>query len=146
MGKPSLTAERRQGPLRHHPVSFHLAGISRGYLVLSLQPRYLFMLSLSPPLQRQPHERSQACRAEGQAHACLLAVEYLQASLQERVALTAAEEAEAQSRGPPGLGLHLGPDTPGTLPRASHGFPHLISHQLKRWKHRCGLHFQGKGN
>lgn len=88
------------------------------------------MLSLSPPLQRQLHERSQACQAEGQAHACLLAVEYLQAPLQERVALT-AEEAEAQSSGPPGLGLQLGPDMPGTLPSTSQGFPHLISHRLK---------------
>ena len=102
------------------------------------------MLFLSPPLQRQLHERSQACQAEGQAHARLLAAEHSQAALQERAALTAAEEAEAQGSGPPGLGLQLAPYTPGTLPSTFHGFPHLISHPLKRRKHRCGLHLQGK--
>ena len=102
------------------------------------------MLFPSPPLQCQLNERSQACQAEGQAHACLSAVEYSQAALQERAALTAAEEAEARGSGPPGLGLQLAAYTPGTLPSTVHGFPHLISHPLARWKHLCGLHLRGK--
>ena len=91
-----MTTKQKQGPLRHHPVPSHLVWYFSGYLALSLQPCCLFMLFLFPPLQRQLHERSQACQAEGQAHARLLAAEHSQAALQERAALTAAEEAEAQ--------------------------------------------------
>ena len=52
--------------------------------------------------------------------------------------------AEARGSGPPGLGLQLAAYTPGTLPSTFHGFPHLISHPLERWKHLCGLHLRGK--
>ena len=67
--KSSPTTKQKQGPLRLHPVPSHLVWYFSGFLALSLQLCYLFTLFPSPPLQCQLHERSQACQAEGQAHA-----------------------------------------------------------------------------
>lgn len=103
----------------------------------------VYAFSVSPTTVPAPREKP-SLPGRGPGTCPLLAVEYLQAALQERAALTAAEEAEAQGSGPPGLGLQLGPYTPGSLPSTFRGFPRLISRPLNRWKHHCGLHFRGR--